>query len=78
MTEALQGAGIYQASERTVTGGYEHFRVGNNTYCFQNLVRDLKETFPVEFDLSKEVGTKKLMAHHLQSDAFDIMGNFVK
>lgn len=39
---------------------------------------DLNETFLVEHDLSEEVGTRKLMAHHLQSDASDIKKNSVK
>lgn len=39
---------------------------------------NLNETFLVECDLSKEAGTRKLMAHHLQSDAADIKENPVK
>lgn len=38
---------------------------------------DLNETFLVECDVSKEVGTHQLMAHHLQSDASDIKKNSV-
>lgn len=38
---------------------------------------DLNETFLAECDLSTEVGTGELMAHHLQSDASDIKDNSV-
>lgn len=34
--------------------------------------------FRMECDLSKEVGTSELMAHHLQSDASDIKDSSVK
>lgn len=34
--------------------------------------------FRMKCDLSKEVGTGELMAHHLQSDASDIKDSSVK
>lgn len=58
MTETQQGTGTFQQSEHTVTAGYKHLRVKNNTHCFQKW-KCGNETFLMECDLSEEVGTRK-------------------